>query len=39
MLEAAKPLSKSHLGSALAGTSVLRPKGGKAGRMLTAGLL
>lgn len=40
MLNNAKPLSNTHLGSALAGTSMIRPTGfGKGGRSLTAGLM
>jgi len=39
MLNNAKPLSNTHLGSALAGTSMIRPKGNKGGRSLTAGLM
>jgi biopolymer transport protein ExbD len=39
MLEKAMPLSQSRLGSALAGTSMIRPKGNKGGRVLTAGLM
>ncbi len=39
MLNNAKPLSNTHLGSALAGTSLIRPKGNKGGRSLTAGLM
>lgn len=39
MLNNAKPLSNTHLGSALAGTSLIRPKGAKGGRSLTAGLM
>lgn len=39
MLEMASPLKQSHLGSALGGTSMLRPKGGRWGRSLTASLM
>ena len=39
MLESASPLKQTYLGSALGGTSMLRPKGGKWGRSLTASLM
>lgn len=39
MLEAARPLSQTSLGSALGGQSMLRPKGGKVGRMMVASLM
>lgn len=39
MLETASPLKQSLLGSALGGTSMLRPKGAKWGRSLTASLM
>lgn len=39
MLEKAMPLSQSKLGSALQGTSMIRPNGNRGGRMLTAGLM
>ena len=39
MLNNAKPLSQSLLGSALAGTSMIRPQSGRGGRALAAGLM
>ena len=39
MLKQAMPLSKSQLGSALAGTSMIRPKANRGGRALSAGLM
>jgi biopolymer transport protein ExbD len=39
MLNTASPLSRSHLGSALAGQSMIRPNGGRNRRMMVAGLM
>ncbi len=38
-MESASPLKRSHLGSALAGQSMIRPTGGRGGRSMVAGLM
>ena len=39
MLNSARPLSRSQLGSALGGQSMIRPNGGRHRRMMVAGLM
>ena len=39
MMNSASPLSRTHLGSALAGQSMIRPQGGRFRRAMVAGLM